>query len=57
MVQNIKMFLEDAKKLNNILITAIDKNYYQYLSQLPKSSSLVIHELSYRLKVQVVNQC
>ncbi len=40
--QNIS--IETAKKLKNILITAIDKNYYEYLSQLPKSTSLVIHD-------------
>ncbi len=41
--QNIS--IEDAKKLKNILITAIDKNYYKYLSHLPKrSTTLVIHD-------------
>ena len=41
--QNIS--LEDAKKLKNILITAIDKNYYKLLPSLDnKKISIVIHD-------------
>ena len=40
--QNIS--IEDAQKLPNILITAIDKNYYQHLDKLPSNSKLVIHD-------------
>ena len=40
--QNIS--IEDAKKMKNILITAIDKNYYRYLSELKDSTSIVIHD-------------
>ena len=36
--------IEDAVKLPNILITAIDKKYYEYLSQFPDNTSLVIHD-------------
>ena len=40
--QNIS--IEDAKKLPNILITAIDKNYYKYLNQFNNTTKLVIHD-------------
>ena len=40
--QNIS--LEDAKKLPNIIITAIDKKYYEYLNQFHNSTKLVIHD-------------
>lgn len=39
--QNIS--IEDAIKLDNILITAIDKNYYKYLNHF-KKARLVIHD-------------
>lgn len=42
MYQNIS--IEDAKKLPNILITAIDKNYYEYIDEFSEKSSLVIHD-------------
>ena len=35
---------QDAHKLNNVLITAIDKNYYQHLDGFKKGTSLVIHD-------------
>ncbi len=41
--QNIS--IEDAAKLTNIMITAIDKNYYKYLDKFPsKKTTLVIHD-------------
>lgn len=40
--QNIS--IEDAIKLPNILITAIDKTYYKYLEHFPKNTKLVIHD-------------
>lgn len=40
--QNIS--IEDAIKLKKVLITAIDKGYYQYLSKFPRTISLVIHD-------------
>jgi len=38
------MCIEDIKKLPNILITAIDKNYYDNLSELSNSIRIVIHD-------------
>ena len=41
------MSIEDIKKLPNILITAIDKNYYEALSELTKNNNsirIVIHD-------------
>ena len=35
---------EDLKKMTNVLITAIDKHYYQFLEYLPKSTSIIIHD-------------
>tara|TARA_B110000967_G_C18856293_1_gene547418 strand:- start:227 stop:1171 length:945 start_codon:yes stop_codon:yes gene_type:complete len=40
--QNIS--IEDAIELSNILITAIDKNYYHYLNKLSPKTTLVIHD-------------
>ena len=41
--QNIS--IEDAAKLKDIMITAIDKNYYKYLDEFPsKKTTLVIHD-------------
>ena len=40
--QNLK--LEDALKLDNILITAIDKHYWSYLHLFPKDTEIVIHD-------------
>ena len=34
----------DISKYNNILITAIDKNYYNYLEYFPDNTSIVIHD-------------
>ena len=36
--------IEDAKKLDNVLITAIDKKYYEYLNSFPDNTGLVIHD-------------
>lgn len=36
--------IEDAKKLKNILITAIDKSKYEHLDKLPNGTRLVIHD-------------
>lgn len=36
--------IEDAMKLPNIIITAIDKNYYEYLGQFNNTTKLVIHD-------------
>uniref|UniRef100_A0A6C0JG55 Glycosyl transferase family 1 domain-containing protein n=1 Tax=viral metagenome TaxID=1070528 RepID=A0A6C0JG55_9ZZZZ len=36
--------IEDASNLPNVLITAIDKNYYKYLDNFPNNTSLVIHD-------------
>jgi len=40
--QNIS--IEDAIKLPNILITAIDKKYYTYLDEFPDETFIVIHD-------------
>jgi len=40
--QNIS--IEDARNLPNIIITAIDKNYYKYIDEFSEKSSLVIHD-------------
>ena len=42
MYQNLS--IEDAKKLPNILITAIDKKYYEFLDQFKNNTHLVIHD-------------
>jgi len=36
--------IDNIKKLNNLMITAIDKNYYQYLEHLPDNTYIVIHD-------------
>lgn len=36
--------IEDISKKENILITAIDKNYYQYIDKIPDNSYIVIHD-------------
>jgi len=40
--QNLK--IEDLMKLNNLMITALDKHYYEYLQYFPKDTILVIHD-------------
>ena len=35
---------QDISKLDNILITAIDKNYYDYLEYFPDNTTIVIHD-------------
>lgn len=40
--QNISK--ENVKNINNILITAIDKHFYQYLEYFPDKTSIVIHD-------------
>jgi len=42
MYQNLS--IEDAKKLPNIIITAIDKKYYEFLDQFKNNTKLVIHD-------------
>ena len=36
--------LEDSLKLDNIIITAIDKHYWSYLHLFPKDTEIVIHD-------------
>lgn len=36
--------IEDLIKLDNLVITAIDKNYYEYLDKFPDSTILIIHD-------------
>ena len=43
-VEYINISIEDAKKLDNVLITAIDKKYYEYLDSFPDNTGLVIHD-------------
>ena len=38
------MNIEELSNKSNILITAIDKNYYQYLDKIPDGSYIVIHD-------------
>ena len=38
------MCIDDISQKANILITAIDKNYYQYLDKIPDNSYIVIHD-------------
>ena len=40
--QNI--YINDAVKLKNILITAIDKDFHQYLDKFPNGTRIVIHD-------------
>ena len=42
MYQNLS--IEDAMKLPNIIITAIDKKYYEFLDQFKNNTKLVIHD-------------
>ena len=50
--QNIS--IDDASKLTNVLITAIDKNYYKYLDSFPNNTSLVIHDPT-EIKERLIN--
>ena len=43
-VKYTNISIEDAKQLDNILITAIDKKYYEYLDSFPDNTGLVIHD-------------
>uniref|UniRef100_A0A6C0EJ06 Glycosyl transferase family 1 domain-containing protein n=1 Tax=viral metagenome TaxID=1070528 RepID=A0A6C0EJ06_9ZZZZ len=36
--------IDEIKHLDNILITAIDKNYYKYLNSFPDNTKIVIHD-------------
>ena len=36
--------INEISKLNNIIITAIDKNYWKYLHLLPSDTHIVIHD-------------
>ena len=36
--------IDDLVKLENLVITAIDKNYYEYLDKFPDSTILIIHD-------------
>jgi hypothetical protein len=50
------MKIDDIIKLDNIIITAIDKSYYQYLNLFPDNTKLVIHdptELKSTKKIQI----
>ena len=38
------LHIDDASKLDNVLITAIDKNYYKHLDKFPDNTSIVIHD-------------
>lgn len=38
------MNIDELIQLDNLVITAIDKNYYQYLDKFPKSTILIIHD-------------
>jgi len=40
--QNTK--IDDLLKLDNLVITAIDKNYYEYIDKFPDSTILIIHD-------------
>ena len=40
--QNLE--IGDLMKLNNLMITALDKHYYEYLQYFPKNTILVIHD-------------
>ncbi len=43
-VKYTNISIEDASKLDNVLITAIDKKYYEYLDSFPNKTGLVIHD-------------
>ena len=36
--------IDDLIKLDNLVITAIDKNYYEYIDKFPDSTILIIHD-------------
>ena len=36
--------IDDLLQLKNLVITAIDKNYYKYLDKIPDGSIIVIHD-------------
>lgn len=40
----LNLNIEDIIKLDNIIITALDKNYYNFLSYFPENTKLVIHD-------------
>ena len=43
-VQYQNLFIDDLVKKDNLVITAIDKNYYEYLDKFPDSTILIIHD-------------
>ena len=43
-VQYQNQSIEDLIKKDNLVITAIDKNYYEYLDKFPDSTILIIHD-------------
>ena len=43
-VQYQNKSINDIIKLDDLVITAIDKNYYEYLDQFPDSTILIIHD-------------
>ena len=38
------MNIEEILKLDNILITALDKHYYEYLDIFPDNTNIIIHD-------------
>ena len=38
------LIIEDLMKLSNLMITALDKHYYEYLQYFPQGTLLVIHD-------------
>ena len=43
-VEYQNLAISDIQKLDNLLITAIDKNYYKYLNDFPDGTHIVIHD-------------
>ena len=43
-VQYKNMNIDELVQLDNLVITAIDKNYYEYLDKFPDSTILIIHD-------------
>ena len=43
-VQYRNLHIDEIIKLPNLMITAIDKNYYQYLEYFPDGTTIVIHD-------------
>ena len=43
-VQYLNQDIDTIVKLPNLIITAIDKNYYQYLEKFPDGTCLIIHD-------------